>query len=892
MKQLWSSRFLAAFVFTSMAVGLTAASPALVAQDKPKPPTEEEEETPAKPAKKPDKPDKKPVTEEEEEAPKPKPPPPGAKPLDGPINLAQEAKKAEHEQIRKLFEELAEPFDRVRTVSGKTYPRIAPLDVRFETSRSSAALKIQELTKERADIQLPRQSIERVEHYEYIVLDRVQKELLDSALNVPRSVLYRRAEMLLSEALRFSTKQDSVRKGDSWEDVRRKLRELHRSVRIAQVRALTDERSYRAAEEQARHLYNLKEPNQTPFAADRNLLDAIEYLYVTQARALLRQGQYLQARQALEGMLQKFTNVKTTAKANVEQVQKELQQQAQELVQASNALAEQKQFSRALQTLLRAEEAWPTLPGLRERRRELEGDYPTLRVGVRALPGQMSPTTAVSDADRMASKLIFESFLELRAGPSARDGYAYKLGLDLPRARQGVWELVLPADVLWSDGKPLTAADVKRGIEFLCDHRTPYYDPTAGTYLSQGNPLDGVRVEDNQRLTLALKMAHPDPFALMAFDLVPNHKFDPGASPRNTAFGARPVGTGPFVYQGTEGNEKVFVANPHYRRPHAPQGPAIREIRFVQYDDVEQAKQDVLAGKLQLLLDLPTPQADSLRGNTAVDVLTPTRPPDNTPKPYLTNPRVYFLAPNHRRQELQNTDLRRGIAWAIDREAILNKVFRNGEDRRAHQSIGGLFPYGSWAYTQSVDNPFRLESARGHFESARKQLGNLPSPTIKYPAEDEQAKDACGHIQTMLDAAGLKVQIQPVPRVQLAAELLKVNPDFELVYWHYDFPNETLSLWPLFDPNPKEDGSPGRNFMGYIRDNELAGFLQRLLAYRDLARLNDELQQMNAHINKEMIAIPLWQLDRHVVVHRSLKPSRIHPLWILQDVEEWQLGNK
>ncbi len=893
MKALRSSRLLGVVLLAAFTCWLASAMAdgnlsRAFKQQKPKP-NEEEEETP-----KPKKP-QKPATEEEEETPKAKPQTPTLKPSDAPVNLAEESKKAEHEQIRKLFEELAQPFDRVRLKSGKVYARAVPMDIRFETNQR-AQIRFTELTKEGAqgqEVTLNRDSIDRVDHYEFMVLERVQKELLQGApAGVPRSVVLRRSEQLLSEALRFSTKPDP-RKGESWNQVRQDLRVLIRSSRIALVRALTDERRYADAVEQARFLYDRKEPSEPSFAADRNLLEAIEYLYVTQARALVNQSQYLQARLALEQMFKRFTNVKPAGP--IEDIQKTLQERAQDLVQTSNALAEQKQFSGALQMLVKAEEAWPALAGLRERRQRIEAEYPVLRVGVRHLPSQMSPTTAVSDVDRMASKLIFESFVQARSGPSARDGYAYKLGPDLPRAHDGVWELLLPTDVVWSDGKPFSAADVKRSIEFLCDERTPYYDPTANVpYLSSpGAKLDGVRVEDNHRITLAFQKAHLDPFALMSFDLIPNHKFDPGASPRNTAFGANPVGTGPFVHRGTEGNEKVFLANPHYRRAHAPRGPAIKEVRFVRYEssEWEQAKQDVLSGKLQMLLDLSTTDAESLRGNTAVEVLTPTRPPENTQGAYLTNPRVFFLAPNHRKPALRNEDLRKGIAWAIDRETILNKVFRHGENKRFHQSINGPFPLGSWAYSAdlSVHNPFRLESARSHLDKAKGALGNLPSLSLKYPDEDSDAAAVCAMVQSMLDAAGLKVQPQPVPRTQLNAELLKESPDFDLVYWHFDFENETLSLWPLLDPN--DTGGRGRNILGYTRDSELHGHLQRLLQYRDIqGYLKDELWRLHDHLYQRMVVIPLWQLDRHVVLHRSLKPARLHPLWIFQDVEEWQLG--
>jgi hypothetical protein len=38
-----------------------------------------------------------------------------------------------------------------------------------------------------------------------------------------------------------------------------------------------------------------------------------------------------------------------------------------------------------------------------------------------------------------------------------------------------------------------------------------------------------------------------------------------------------------------------------------------------------------------------------------------------------------------------------------------------------------------------------------------------------------------------------------------------------------------------------------------------------------------------------MTLIPLWQLDRHVAVHKSLRDARIHPLWLFDNVEHWRL---
>ena len=62
----------------------------------------------------------------------------------------------------------------------------------------------------------------------------------------------------------------------------------------------------------------------------------------------------------------------------------------------------------------------------------------------------------------------------------------------------------------------------------------------------------------------------------------------------------------------------------------------------------------------------------------------------------LKGRRVYFLAVNHRRQELQSPALRKALAHVIDRQKILNERFR-GDMEKLHQPLNGPYPARSWA---------------------------------------------------------------------------------------------------------------------------------------------------------------------------------------------------
>src|SRR5262249_30769064 len=151
---------------------------------------------------------------------------------------------------------------------------------------------------------------------------------------------------------------------------------------------------------------------------------------------------------------------------------------------------------------------------------------------------------------------------------------------------------------------------------------------------------------------------------------------------------------------------------------------------------------------------------------------------------------------------LQNANVRKAILEAIDREAILNSVYR-GAGKLFHTPIAGPFPLGSWAYSDTKnysiepgkDPLFNASHAKGLAESAGR-----PSLRFRFPLDDPQIVSASNRINSMLREAGLQVNIQPSKREDMIADFGKEQPDFDIAFWYYDFDNETLSLRPLLDP--------------------------------------------------------------------------------------------
>ena len=185
--------------------------------------------------------------------------------------------------------------------------------------------------------------------------------------------------------------------------------------------------------------------------------------------------------------------------------------------------------------------------------------------------------------------------------------------------------------------------------------------------------------------------------------------------------------------------------------------------------------------------------------------------------------------------------------------------------------------------------------------------------SLAYPEDDALAIRACGKIKDQIEAASKKTPTE-VPQVEIVLEALPANQfhrrieqehEFELAYIPYDYGDDVYWLGNLLDRTAA--GRGGRNFSAISR---LAGTRKRttctcaalddIRAHRDFhGRVREETWKLHGKFLNRMPFVPLWQLDRHFVVHRNLDiyldsseklgPDRIDPAAFFNGVESWRL---
>jgi len=529
----------------------------------------------------------------------------------------------------------------------------------------------------------------------------------------------------------------------------------------------------------------------------------------------------------------------------------------------------------------------------------LDTDYQILNVGVRELPQFLSPGWACTDSEIRGVELLFESLIRLAPDKRGALYYHPMLAIARPQVIPLGRQFRLPQGAKWSDGKALGVGDLRFTLGLL------QRGEVAGRNPAWGELLKGLQVEgDAYSIKLRLRQGFIDPLAVMSFKIVPARS---SPHPTKSDFAKKPIGSGPFTYKGwlsdPDGREYAsFVANEHYTARGEGRAEArIKEIRFyAMRDPVEEMK---TLKDMHLALDLTAEEAQKMQGVAGVKVVM--RDSDDESKTHndlrpagVVNRRIYFLAVNHRKPVLNNADFRLALARAINREQLLDEHFRKGIGPQVHRAINGPYPAGSWACSpglvsrdtaRSLD-PFDAELAKTKVKQALASAGVRDIRlTVKYPRGDPRVKAAveamCAQAEKNLPGVKLVCRDQERSPYELRKEVEEVR-DYDLAYYHYDFPDESFWLYPLL-------GSFGRggaeNYLGYT--GSLVNRVQRTTSLRSFEQVREQAHMIHRQfLVSDMPFVPLWQIDPIYAIRTgALELPPIDPLLVFTRVEEWRV---
>jgi peptide/nickel transport system substrate-binding protein len=261
------------------------------------------------------------------------------------------------------------------------------------------------------------------------------------------------------------------------------------------------------------------------------------------------------------------------------------------------------------------------------------------------------------------------------------------------------WRFKLRAGLKFSDGEPLTAKDVASSLERAFDPKTAF---VIASFIPKPT---AITAPDSSTVEIKLSESFFSLPALMP--LVPIEDVE-----NVKEIDTSPIVTGPYTVAKFQPEQILeLVPNPDYYGPK----PKLDRLVISKAADSTSALTSLLAGDVQALWNVPWTDVRQLEGNSEVKVSTAGQPSQNV-----------ILEMDDQAGVFKNPKARQALAYAINREAVLNAVYGGH----------GLVPTDNnpipaWSDVRDKDlasYPFDLEKAKKLFAEA----GVGPGTTLTY----------------------------------------------------------------------------------------------------------------------------------------------------------------
>jgi peptide/nickel transport system substrate-binding protein len=334
------------------------------------------------------------------------------------------------------------------------------------------------------------------------------------------------------------------------------------------------------------------------------------------------------------------------------------------------------------------------------------------------------------------------------------------------------WTFKLKQGVKFSDGSPMTSADVK----FSLDEAST----TKGGWEFINSAIDKITTPD--AATVVIKTKYP--WAPLLADLAcPSNGILPDKyqGKAKTAFYTAPVGTGPFKWDNwAKGKSLKLTKNANYWRKDAKGGalPYLDSVTWQVVPDDNTRNVMIQGNQAQLNENPPFSTVDSFKGSpTALVTLFPST-------------RTDYILMNEKRAPYDDVHVRRAVSYAIDRAALVKTVlFGNGE-------VANSFMMPSTPYYDKNTPGQQYDMAKAKAEMAQSKVPKGFSTTYLAASGDSTDSAIAQVLQASLKELGITMKISNSDPSAVHDLQNALNYDISHSYWTMDIadPDELVQF--------------------------------------------------------------------------------------------------
>jgi peptide/nickel transport system substrate-binding protein len=271
------------------------------------------------------------------------------------------------------------------------------------------------------------------------------------------------------------------------------------------------------------------------------------------------------------------------------------------------------------------------------------GSSGNLVAAIAGEPDQLDPQKTSAYFSFEVLENVFDTLVEPDANLEMRPALAESWTVS---PDQLVWTFHLRRGVTFHDGSPFTADDVVYSYRRIIDQELANADKLSA--------VTGITAADPSTVVITLKQPTPNLLTNLGgfkgLAIVQRRNVESGEIARH------PVGTGPFAFQSQKsGDSMILKANPAYWAG----APKVSGVTFRFISEPSTALSALQAGEIDWTDSIPTQRVAQLQDDDSITLAT------------TASNDYWYLALNEARPPWNDVRVRQAIAYAIDRDAIV-----------------------------------------------------------------------------------------------------------------------------------------------------------------------------------------------------------------------------
>jgi peptide/nickel transport system substrate-binding protein len=469
-------------------------------------------------------------------------------------------------------------------------------------------------------------------------------------------------------------------------------------------------------------------------------------------------------------------------------------------------------------------DGWTPLPGY-------------LQIDISTAPTALDPRIATDAISSRINELIYDSMVKMDAGGRPAGDLAERI--ETPDATRLIFHL--RRGVRFSDGRPLTARDVVYTYDSI---RAPASHSLKAAGLRQ---MKSIKARDDYTVEMTTRGPYAAALEMATYAIIPYGSAMPGSG---GVLG--PPGAGPFRAIRFDHDGAVVLARNDYS------GHSARAVRGLLFKIVP----DATVRALEL--------SEGVCGLAENDAIQPDLIPYLQVQPELVvseSPGLFFqyIVFNFRDPRLRDLRLRRAIAFALDRRAIIHSMLRD-----TARLATGMLPPENWAYEPEVPGYRYNQTEAQHLLQAAGYKGDDARLTFVYNTTPEGRRLAEA-IQAMLRRVGIKLQIHTNEWGTFYNDLRRGNFDLAAGQLSALSPEEYFLFY------DSRMAPPFGNNRGAYANPEMDRLLETAQVTLDVDRRRAIFSEVQKLAASDLPYVPLWWTDTVTAMTRRLDGFQPYP---------------